>query len=75
VKLRLGDRQVASVKEFYPRPDVAAHFGRQNWLMSGWRTMIYLPTLAPGEHGLIVEGVDSAGVSAELPPWPLRINE
>ena len=75
VKLRLGDRQEASVKEFYPRPDVAAHFGRQNWLMSGWRTMIYLPTLAPGEHGLIVEGVDSAGVSAELPPWPLRINE
>lgn len=75
VRLRIAERQVGLVKEFYPRPDVAAHFGRQNWLMSGWRTMVYLPSLPPGEHALIVEGVDPSGVSASLPPWPLRISE
>ena len=63
------------MREFYPRPDVAAHFGRPNWLMSGWRTMIYLPALATGEHGLVVETIDPDGKSASLPPWPVRIVE
>ncbi|WP_180539710.1 radical SAM protein [Nevskia soli] len=75
IRFRIGDRQIGSVKEFYPRPDVAAHFGRENWLMSGWRTMIYLPALPPGEHGLIVEGVDPLGSTASIPPWPVRISE
>ncbi len=73
VRLRIGDTQVGSVREFYPRPDVAVHFGRQNWLMSGWRTMVFLPALASGEHGLVVEAVDPEGHAASLPPWPVRI--
>jgi len=73
VRLRIGDAEVGSVREFYPRPDVAAHFGRPNWLMSGWRTMVYLPALSTGEHGLVVEAIDPAGHSASLPPWPVRI--
>ncbi len=75
VRFRIADRQVGSVKEFYARPDVASHFGRENWLMSGWRTMIYLPALPPGEHGLIVEGVDHSGTAASIPPWPVRISD
>ena len=75
IKLRIGDAEVGSIREFYPRPDVAAHFGRPNWLMSGWRTMVYLPALAAGEHGLVVETIDPEGKSASLPPWPLRIVE
>ena len=41
--------------------------------MSGWRTMVFLPALASGEHGLVVEAVDPEGNAASLPPWPLRI--
>ena len=73
VKLRVGGAEVGSIREFYPRPDVAAHFGRQNWLMSGWRTMIFMPSLKAGEHQLIVEGIDPEGKSATIPPWPVRI--
>ena len=73
VKLRLGGREVGSIREFYPRPDVAAHFGRDNWLMSGWRTMVFLPALEPGEHQLIIEGIDPEGKCGTIPPWPVRI--
>ena len=73
VRLRVGDRNVATIREFYPRPDVATHFQRADWLMSGWRSMVYLPVLPRGQHELIVEAVDATGQSASLPPWPLHI--
>lgn len=73
LKLRIGGKEIASVREFYRRPDVAVHFGRANWLMSGWRTMVYLPVLPAGEHQVIVEAIDPQGGLHSLPPWPLRI--
>jgi len=75
VRLRLEDRLLGSVGDFYSRPDVAAHFARNNLLHSGWRTMVYLPRLKPGEYRLLVEATDQEGCSGALDPWPVRIRE
>jgi hypothetical protein len=54
---------------------VAAYFGRPDLLHSGWQALIYLPSLRPGRHELMVEATSRDGVSGTLPPWPVDIVE
>jgi MoaA/NifB/PqqE/SkfB family radical SAM enzyme len=73
LKLRLDGRELATVQQFYARPDVAAHYGRKDLLNSGWQVTLNLPELAPGEYQLVAEGIDPAGESGTLGPLPVRI--
>ncbi len=75
VTLRLHDRVIGVVRDFHPRPDVAAHFGRADLLRSGWQALVYLPALRPGTYELLVEAADREGVSGTLAPWPVHIVE
>jgi SAM-dependent methyltransferase len=40
VEVRLGEREVASARDFHPRPDVAAWLGAPRAMDSGWETVI-----------------------------------
>jgi hypothetical protein len=73
VKLKIQGQELCTVRDFYPRPDVAAHFGRDNLLHSGWQALVYLPSLRPGSYELVVEATGRNGVSGTLAPWPVKI--
>jgi organic radical activating enzyme len=73
VKLKIQGQELCTVRDFYPRPDVAAHFGRDNLLQSGWQALVYLPSLRPGSYELVVEATGQDGVSGTLAPWPVKI--
>lgn len=75
VKLKLHGQELAVIRDFYPRPDVASHFGRSNLLHSGWKALVYLPALRPGSYELTVEATDGAGIPGALAPWPVHIAE
>ncbi len=75
VKLKVQGHELAVIRDFYPRPDVATHFGRASLLHSGWKALVYLPALRPGSYELTVEATDGGGVPGTLPPWPLHITE
>ncbi len=75
VKLKVQGHELAVIRDFYPRPDVATHFGRQSLLHSGWKALVYLPALRPGSYELTVEATDGAGVPGTLHPWPVHITE
>ena len=75
VNLKIHGQPIATLRDFYPRPDVASHFGRDNLLHSGWRALLYLPALHPGQYELTVEATDQEGISGALAPWPVHIVE
>ncbi len=75
LKLRLQGRELGTVRDFYARPDVAAYFGRDNLLHSGWQTQVDLPALRPGRYELVVEATDLEGASGRLEPLPVQITE
>ncbi len=73
VRITLQGKDLGTVRQFYPRPDVAAHFGRKNLLYSGWQVHVELPALRPGRYELEVEGTDNDGTSGKLAPLSLNI--
>jgi MoaA/NifB/PqqE/SkfB family radical SAM enzyme len=73
IQIMLETNSMRIVRDFHPRPDIAAHFGRSEFVKSGWRTMVDLPALASGEYHLKILGVASDGGSASLGDIPLRI--
>ncbi len=73
VRLRLDGRELSTIRIFHARPDVAAYFGREDLLRSGWQTVVQLPQLAPGEYQLVAEVSDPDGLSATLDPAVVRI--
>jgi hypothetical protein len=75
VRLRLQGRDIGTVRQFYARPDVAAHYGRKNLLYSGWQLHVDLPALRPGRYELEVEGTDQEGTSGKLEPLPVQVTE
>ncbi len=75
VKLRLQGQDLGTVRQFYARPDVAAHYGRKNLLYSGWQVLVDLPPLRPGRYELEVEGTDLEGASGKLDPLPVQVTE
>jgi MoaA/NifB/PqqE/SkfB family radical SAM enzyme len=74
VKLRFNGEELATIRDFYPRPDVAAYFGSQSLLQSGWQTLVELPVIEPGRYDLVVEGTDAEGISGTLEPLPVSIS-
>jgi hypothetical protein len=54
---------------------LASYFGRTNLLHGGWRVMVYLPALRPGQYEMTVEATDQEGISGTLAPWPVHILE
>lgn len=73
VRLHCGQHPLAVFRDFYPRPEVVATFGRDDFLYSGWRGYCFLPVIPPGEYPLVATAVDSQGIEAPLPPLTLRI--
>lgn len=73
LRITLAERELGVVREFHERPDIAARFGRANFSRSGWRTMVYIPSLEPGEYSISVHGVAPSGESAQVWNAPVRI--
>jgi hypothetical protein len=61
------------VRDFFDRPDVAQSYGRADFLKSGWRGMVYLPTLSHGEYELTPHAFDARGNYAALPASRISI--
>jgi hypothetical protein len=75
VAILIDGVQRGEVKEFFSRPDVAAAFGRPEFEMSGWRTMVSLTGVKTGEHVLAARGFGSHGETGVLPPFRLSVFE
>jgi organic radical activating enzyme len=75
IRIFLDTRELGTLEHFEPRPEIAASYGRPEWARSGWRTMVYLPALDPGEYQLRVQAVDSGGNTASLTAPRVRIVE
>ncbi len=75
IHLKIEGQEIATVRDFYPRPDVAAYFGRDNLLHSGWQALVYLPALRAGQYSLVVEATARDGTRGTLDPWPVHIIE
>jgi hypothetical protein len=65
----------AEVHRFFDRSDIAAHFGREDFVQSGWEASVPLGGLRPGDHDLAVEVFAQAGESNRLRPFHLRVIE
>jgi hypothetical protein len=65
----------AEIHRFSDRSDIASHFGREDFLYSGWETSLPLSGLRPGDHNLTVEVFAQPGVSDRLRPIQLRVIE
>jgi hypothetical protein len=75
VRILLDSRELGSLENFEMRPEVASMFGRPELAKSGWRTMVYLPALDPGDYELTVQAVDGSGNAAGWPGPRIRIVE
>ena len=73
IQITLEAKSMRVVRDFYTRPDIAAHFGRSEFAKSGWRTMVDLPALTNGEYQIKVMAIAPDGGSACLQDIPLRI--
>jgi hypothetical protein len=65
----------AEIHRFFDRSDIAAHFGRRDFIQSGWEVPLALSGLRPGDHNLTVEAVAQSGESDRLRPVQLRVIE
>jgi hypothetical protein len=66
IRIKVDGRDVGVIRDFFDRPDVAKSYGRLDFLKSGWRGMVYLPTLSHGEYELIPHAFDARGNYAAL---------
>jgi hypothetical protein len=73
VELFAGEKPIANIDEFYPRPEVVEATHRPDLLNSGWRTWPYLPHLPKGSHALTAKVTTAGGITGELPPFTLEI--
>jgi hypothetical protein len=63
VEILLNGIVLATIEEFGYRPDVAAAFGRPDFLASGWRCVISTKRLKPGDYKLELRLIGSNGNS------------
>jgi hypothetical protein len=75
VRMILDGREIGVFRDFLPRPDVAATYGRTDFLRCGWRGMLYVPMLRRGEYTLIPEAHDTEGNVGVLPASLVTITE
>ena len=68
LKLLLDGHALATVTTFYARPDVAAYYGRNDLLNSGWQILVHLPALPSGDYQLVAVATDRDGVSGTIGP-------
>jgi len=73
VRLRLGEQELAFIRNFHARPDIAASYQRAELEQCGWRTMMWLPALAPGSYTMTAEGISPDGTTATLGEIALNI--
>jgi MoaA/NifB/PqqE/SkfB family radical SAM enzyme len=73
VRLTGGGKPMGYFRGFYPRPEVVATFGRDDFLESGWRGLCFVPRLPRGEYPLVATAMDRDGETAALPALSLRI--
>ena len=73
--LSIDGKERGEAKDFFSRPDVAAAFGRPEFEMSGWRTVLSLNGLKAGEHTLTAQGAGSHGEKGALPAFRVYIFE
>jgi hypothetical protein len=71
VRIFLDSRELGALDHFEPRPPVNGSVREP----AGWRTMVYLPPLNPGEYQLTVQAVDTRGNQTSFPAPRVRILE
>jgi hypothetical protein len=75
VDLLVDGQVVATAPISFPRPDIAADYGRPDFNMSGWRTFIPLQGIPAGEHKLGLQATTASGKKGDLPPLKLFVSE
>ena len=73
VKLFVNETLVATIESFYPRPEVADLFQRDDLLESGWQALFYLPVLERGTHLITAMAITAGGTCGNLPSFRVRI--
>ena len=68
VRIFLDGVLVREISDFYPRPEVAALFGKRELLDTGWRTAFYVPELCLGNHRLTASAHSADDAAYDLPP-------
>ena len=63
-----GVRRIGEIRQFRPRPDVAAAHSRQDFLQSGWLGEFSIGDLKPGRYELRAKAVADDGTEGWL--WP-----
>ena len=73
IKLRLGGRDLDTVRHFHARPDVVAYYGRKDLLYSGWQSIVIPARAPPRPVQLIAEATDAEGTSGALDPMLVHV--
>ena len=73
VDLLVDQRTMATVTPAYPRPDVAAAYGRSDFEKSGWKSSISVRGVDVGEHKLTAIVTCANGEIGSLPPFRLVV--
>lgn len=73
VEIRVDDKAKATATPSYPRPDVAAAYGRPDFEKSGWKASFPARGTEAGEHTLKASVTCSKGEIGVLPVFSLNI--
>lgn len=73
VILLVDGKPAGETKSFYPRPDVAAAYGRPDFELSGWKLSSTVGPLSSGDHTVTLRAVLANGESIDLPGPKLTI--
>ena len=73
VDLLVDQRTMATVTPAYPRPDVAAAYGRSDFEKSGWKSSFSIRGVDVGEHKLTAIATCANGETGSLPPFRLVV--
>ncbi len=70
----LVDKQVKGHASLgLPRPDVADAYGRPDFKLTGWKSIVSLGEIGPGPHELTGRAVCAGGKSGTLPAFQLSV--
>jgi organic radical activating enzyme len=75
IGIYLDSQKLGTLDYFDDRPEIASSQGRPELAGFGWRTMVYLPALDPGEYQLKVQAVDPGGNAVDFAAPRVRIAE
>jgi hypothetical protein len=75
VQVLVDDKAVADAVLSYPRPDVAAAYGRPDFEKSGWKASFSAHGTETGEHALKAIVTCSKGETGVLPVFSLNVTK